>query len=103
MSRSLRGGAHGRMNALVTAAAAQVAGHGVGDVLVGRRGLLLEQRRGLHDLPARAVAALRHAELAPGDLHRMLALRVEPLDGDDGLAADVRTDNGRSTPGLRRT
>src|SRR5688572_6917218 len=90
MSRSLRGGADGRMDALVAAAPAQVAGHGVGDLLVGRRGLLLQERRRLHDLPALAVAALRYTDLAPRDLHRMLALRVEPLDRHDGLPADIR-------------
>src|SRR3954469_10732043 len=89
MSRSLRGGADGRFDALVAAAAAEVAGHRVHDVLVGRSGLRLEQGGGLHDLPGLAVAALRHAEIAPRDLNRMLALRVEAFDGGAGLAADV--------------
>src|SRR4051794_21621610 len=70
MSRSLRGGADGRFDALVAAAAAEIAGHRIHDVLVGRSGLRLEQGGGLHDLPGLAVAALRHAEIAPGDLHR---------------------------------
>src|SRR4051812_32587524 len=90
MSRSLRGGADGRGNALIAAAAAEIARHAVVDVLVGWRGLLLQKRRRLHDLPGLAVAALRHAEIAPRDLHRVHALRIEALDGDDILAADVR-------------
>src|SRR3954465_10542613 len=90
MSGSLRGGANGRFDALVAAATAEVAGHRIHDVLVGRSGLRLEQGGGLHDLPGLAVAALRHTEIAPRDLNRMLALRVETFDGGDGLAADVR-------------
>src|SRR5260370_42035434 len=89
MSRSLRGGTDGLRDALIAAAAAQIAGHRIGDVAVARRRFLFEQGRGLHDLPGLAVAALRHAEIAPRDLDRVCALRVEPLDGHDLLAADV--------------
>jgi hypothetical protein len=52
-------------------------------------GRVLEQRRGLHDLAGLAVAALRHVELAPCLLHRMIAVSRQALDGDDGLAVDV--------------
>src|SRR5688500_11573870 len=83
MSRSPGCGADGRVNALVAAATAEIARHRVGDLLVGRRGLLLEQCRGLHDLAGLAVAALRHADIAPGHLHGMIAVRIEALDGDD--------------------
>src|ERR1041385_2633594 len=89
MSRSLRGGAHGRFDALVAAATAEIAGHRIHDVLVGWSGLRLQERRGGHDLSGLAVAALRHAERAPCDLYGVLALRVEPLDGHDGLAAEI--------------
>ena len=86
------------MDALVAAAPAQVAGHCVGDVLVGRSGLLFQESRGLHDLAGLAVAALRHTKIAPRDLHRMLALRVEPFDGDNGLAptSDIGTPQART-------
>ena len=77
------------MDALIAAAAAKVSNHGVHDLLVGGSRIGLEQRRRLHDLPGLAVAALRHAEIAPGNLNRMLALRVEAFDGDDSFAADV--------------
>src|SRR6266487_4286919 len=86
MSRPLRGGADGRVNALVTAAAAQVAGHGFVDFGVGRRRFLGEKGGGLHDLPALAIAALRNAEIAPRHLDRMGALGVKALDRDDLLA-----------------
>src|SRR3979411_2124424 len=100
MSRSLRGGANGLRDALVAAAAAEIAGHRIGDVLVARRGFLLEQGRGLHDLAGLAVAALRHAEIAPRDLDRVRALRVEPFDGHDLLAADVGHRDAAGAHGL---
>ena len=65
MSRSrslLDGGA----NALIRATAANVAVHGVIDVVVGRMRRLFQKRRGLHDLSGLAIAALRHVERAPG-------------------------------------
>src|SRR5258708_39360331 len=100
MSRSLRGGADSLRDALIAAAAAEIAGHRVDDVLVGGCGFLLQQRGSLHDLAGLAVAALRDAEIAPGDLHGVLALRVESLDGDDLLAADVGHRDAAGAHGL---
>src|SRR5882757_1356511 len=100
MSRSLRGGTNGLRYALITAAAAQIAGHRVVDVLVARRGFLFEQCRGLHDLAGLAVAALRYTEIAPRDLNRVFALRVEAFDGHDLLAADVGHRHAAGAHGL---
>src|SRR5258708_8549836 len=69
MSRPLRGGTNRRLNALITAAATEIAFHGALDLVVARRRLRRQQRRRLHDLPGLAVAALRHAERAPRNLH----------------------------------
>src|ERR1700738_4320949 len=54
---------------LIRPASADVAGHRVVDVLIARLGLLREQTRGLHDLSALTVAALRNTEALPGRLH----------------------------------
>src|SRR5579872_508657 len=70
-------------DARVGAAAADVR-HGVVDVGVGRLRVLLEQRRGRHDLARLAVAALRHVVREPRLLHRMaLAVARQALDGHD--------------------
>src|SRR5579871_6379673 len=79
----------GGPNALVCAAAAEIAVHGRVDVVVGRMRVLLEQRRSLHDLAGLAVSALRDVVVAPRYLERVIALRVEPFDGGDRLAARV--------------
>src|SRR5262249_23042091 len=77
------------MDALIAAASTDVAVHGLVDLLVGRRRRLRQQRGRLHDLAGLAIAALRHAHVAPGDLDGMVALGVEALDGDHRLARDV--------------
>src|SRR5215469_18323953 len=53
----------------VSAAAADVSGHGVLDVFVCRADGLFEQRHGAHDLAACAVAALVAVVLDEGGLH----------------------------------
>src|SRR5262245_21964302 len=79
-SGATRGSAHGRVDSLVAAAAAEVARHGLGDLTIGRPRRLCQEGGGLHDLAGLAIAALRHAQVAPGDLHRMIALGAKPLD-----------------------
>ena len=74
----------------VRRAAAEVARHRPVDVGVGRMRILLEQRGGGHDLAGLAITALRHVELAPGLLQRMLAGGIEALDRRDRRAADAR-------------
>src|SRR6185503_523923 len=76
------GHVHGRADALVGPTAADVA-HGVVDVPVGRLRVVLQQRRGGHELPGLAIAALRNVERGPRLLHGMRARRREALDGDD--------------------
>src|SRR5580693_6981609 len=100
MSGPFRGGANGRMDALVAAATADIASHGIVDLLVTRSGGFREERRRLHDLPGLAIAALGYREIAPGDLHRMLTLRIEALDRGHGLTRDVRHDDGAGADGL---
>ena len=56
---------------------------------IGRLRRGCQQGGRLHDLPGLAVAALRHAVVAPRDLHRMIAGRMQPLDGGDVLAVDI--------------
>src|ERR1700739_1734493 len=89
MSRPLRSRADRGVDALIAAAAADVAKHGVVDLRVCRCGGFREQGRGLHNLAALAVTALRDADIAPGDLDSVLAGRMEAFDRGDGLAADV--------------
>src|SRR6516162_5351227 len=80
MSRPLRRGANGRMDALITAAAAEIANHGGENLLVRWRRRYSEQRRRLHDLPGLTVTTLRNAHLAPGHLHGMLIARMQAFD-----------------------
>src|ERR1700760_112792 len=100
MSRPLRSRANRGVDALVAAAAADVAEHGVVDLRVCGCGGFREQGRGLHDLAALTIAALRNADTAPGDLHRMLAGGMEAFDRGDGLAADVGQRNAAGADGL---
>src|ERR1700730_16652720 len=78
---------HSIFDPLVTAAAADVAGHRFNYLIVGRFWILYQQRGRLHDLPGLAIAALRDVELSPSLLNRMIAGSVEAFDGGD-LAAD---------------
>ena len=76
--------AHGRADPGVGAAATEVAGERLIDLRVGRPGPLPQQRRGRHDLPGLAEAALRDAELHPRALQRVLTVGREALDGGHG-------------------
>ena len=60
------------------------------DFVLGRIGVLGEQRRGLHDLPGLAVAALRNLLGDPGALQRVFAFGIEAFDGGDLLASGLR-------------
>src|ERR1700742_4310721 len=70
-------------DALVTAAAADVARHRFAYLVVGRFWIFRQKRSGLHDLASLAIAALRDIELAPGLLHGVIAGGVEAFDGRD--------------------
>src|SRR5712692_9310666 len=78
----------------IGSAAADVAAHGVVDLLVGGVRIRLEQGRGAHDLARLAEAALRHAELDPRRLAGVLAAVVgESLDrGDVGELRHANVD-----------
>src|SRR5216683_4689020 len=82
------------MNALITAASADVAGHRIDDFGIRRVWLGREERRRLHDLTGLAVAALRHIQRAPGLLHRVIAVAVEPFDRHYRAAAEVTHGDG---------
>src|SRR5688572_239038 len=86
LRRCLGGGVNRGAHFLERAAAADV-GHRSVDVCVGRLGLRREQRRGGHDHPGLAVAALRHLVRDPGLLHLVQRLAGgESFDGGDFLA-----------------
>src|SRR6266480_6415419 len=89
MSRSLRGAMDGGADALIGAAATDVGHRGV-DIGVGGMRILREQRRGSHDLPRLAVAALRHVLLDPRALHGVRAVLGQAFDRRDALAGDGR-------------
>src|SRR5215469_9838941 len=79
----------GSTNALIGAAAANVAGHGVLDLLVSWLGSLRQQRNGLHDLPRLAVSALGNRVLDPSNLNGVQFIRAgNRFDGDDFLPGD---------------
>src|ERR1700746_174381 len=67
-------------DALIAAAAADVAAHRVVDLGLGRGLRRRQERRGLHDLAGLTVAALRDIQGAPGLLYRMIAIAVESFD-----------------------
>src|SRR5882724_8928904 len=69
-------------------AAANIAAHGAVDVGIGRRRVLLEQRRRRHDLTALAIAALGYLKLYPRGLDRLGRLALQSLDGGHLLACD---------------
>src|SRR4030095_869218 len=75
-------------NALIGAAAADVALHRAVDVGIARIRRARQERSRLHDLTGLAVAALRDVVLCPGGLHWVRAVRAEPLDGHDLLVVE---------------
>src|ERR1700722_1437407 len=90
-SRSLLGGAlDGAEDARIGAATADIAIHVANDVVTARILVRRKQRRGLHDLPGLAIAALRHLQIEPGLLQRMVAIGRQALDGGDVLARHHR-------------
>ena len=74
----------------VAGAPAEVAGDAVADLLLGRVRRLGEQRRGGHQDPGNAEAALGHAVPDEGVLQRVEdAVLGQPLDGEDGPIAGL--------------
>jgi hypothetical protein len=81
---------NGFVDALIAAAAADVAGHFFDDLFAARRSVLTEQGRCLHDLTGLTETALRHAQFAPRLLHWMIAVRAQAFDGRDGFSFRLR-------------
>src|SRR5579871_4166458 len=77
-------------NALISAAAANVSGHGFVDVFVGRLGRLSQQLRRGHDLPGLAIAALRHIERDPSLTQRTADIRREAFNSRDFFPSRLR-------------
>src|SRR6478736_2426620 len=77
---------HRRTNAWIRSATTQVAGEGGVDLRVRRPRNGLEQRRGAHDLPCLAKAALGHAEIDPRFLERMFSVGGKAFDRQHGAA-----------------
>jgi hypothetical protein len=75
------------LDALVTAAAADIARHRRAYLIVRRFRIFDQQRGRLHDLADLAKAALRDIELSPGLLNSVITRRVKTFDGRD-LATD---------------
>src|SRR2546422_9004736 len=89
ISRLLRRAMDGGADPLVGAAATNVR-HGGVDVGVAGAAVLGEQRRGGHDLPGLAVAALRHALGDPGSLYGVAPACPHPFDRGHALTGRGR-------------
>src|ERR1700730_9816692 len=76
-------------NPEVRPTSAEIAVHRAIDVGIGRFRDSREERRGGHDLPRLAIAALRHVDLLPCDLQRM-----RPAGRQSFNRGDRRADRG---------
>src|ERR1700738_2548317 len=90
---------NGFADALIGAAAANVAAHEVVDISVRRTGLLGEQGDRRHDLSGLAIAALRHVFGDPRLLDWMVSVRRQDFDCGDFLS---RNAGNRSLTRTRR-
>ena len=78
------GGLHGRDDVGVSAAAADVAVHGLLDVVIGGADGFFEESDGRHDLAGGTVAALVSVVLDEGSLHGVKIVRLaDAFDGGD--------------------
>lgn len=76
-------------DSVVGPAPADVRRHELADLRVSGVRSLRQQRCRGHDLPALAIAALRHVFDDPGFLQRMKLVRIQAFDGCDVLARDA--------------
>src|SRR5690242_7783104 len=91
VGRQSRGLLDGGADASVGSAAAEIAAHGRVDVLIGRLGILAEQRSRCHHLTRLAIAALHHIEREPCGLHALADLAVaDTFDCHDRRVANTR-------------
>src|ERR1700693_766170 len=100
MSRSCSSRLDGGGDALIAAAAADIAAHRAVDLLFGRVLGRREERGGLHDLAGLAIPALRDVQRPPSLLHGMVAVWVEPFDRRDRAAGDIIECGDAGTRGL---
>ena len=84
-------------DALIGAAAADIARHGFAYLVTGGFWIVQEKGCRLHDLPGLAIAALRDISLAPGFLNRVIACGVKAFDRRD-LAVDHVGNRGDAGP-----
>ena len=71
------------LDALIAAAAADIARHRLAYLIVAGFRIFQQQRGGLHDLADLAKAALRDIELAPGLLNRVISGGMQTFDCRD--------------------
>src|ERR1700722_8671634 len=99
-SRSLlRSALDSAEDARIGPAPADVAIHVANNVITARIFVAREQRRSLHDLAGLAVAALRHLQINPGFLQRMIAVGRKAFDRGDILARHHRNRSLAGTHG----
>ena len=79
----------GVFDALVSAAAADVARHNLSYLVAGRFWIFRQERGRLHDLTGLAIAALRNIQFAPGLLNRVIAGRMKAFDRGDVAAGHI--------------
>src|SRR5579862_9347467 len=94
------GAVDGAPDAWISSAAANVAGHGLVNILVSGLGIFANQDGGAHDLAGLAVATLRDVNFDPGALQRMRAVRRKAFNGGDMLAGDARNWRNTGADGL---
>src|SRR2546430_8305498 len=81
---------NGAPDTLVSTTTANVPGHEICDLLVGRVWSFLQHRCGRHYLPALAVAALRNIFRDPRLLKWMQAVHAQPFNRGDVFAGNLR-------------
>ena len=85
-------------DAVIGAAATEVAGHCFRNLIVGGLRGFRQQGRGLHDLAHLAIPALRHIFGDPGLLQRMQPVCRQAFDGGDIFPDNLRNRSGTGTP-----
>src|SRR4051794_21775047 len=96
----LGGAFDARADPHVRCATTEIPGHCAVDLSVVRMRVAFEKRGCSHQLARLTIPALRHIELAPGLLQRMLSRGIETFDRRDFGASHVR--HWRLTPASRR-
>jgi len=87
-------------DALISAAAANMAAESFINVRIGGRGIFREERGGGHDHADLAVATLRNLVREPSLLHGMLSVGRKPFDSGDAAASDSGNARGAGARGF---